>query len=75
MIFFDWHYLHVRNHEFLRLIANCGKDVVPVKLPSGLTDILQRLDVGLFGGLKKAWNDYLRDSRLTIGVDVRDRSA
>ena len=53
------------------MIENCGKDVIPVKLPSGLTDILQPLDVGVFGPLKKTWNDYLRDSRLTIGIDVR----
>ena len=53
------------------MIENCGKDVIPVKLPSGLTDILQPLDVGVFGPLKKTWNDYLRDSRLSTGIDVR----
>ena len=52
-IFFDGHYSHANNKEFLHLIENCGKDVFPVKLPSGLTDLLQPLDVGLFGPLKK----------------------
>ena len=70
VIFFDGHYSHARNKGFLKIIENCGKDVLPVRLPSGLTDILQPLDAAVFGPFKKIWNDYLRDSRLTIGVAI-----
>ena len=70
VIFFDGHYSHSRNKEFRHLVESCGKDIVSVKLPSGMTDLLQPLDVGLFGPLKKSWNDYLRDSRLSVGVQV-----
>ena len=70
VVFFDGHYSHAKNNKFLRIIEECEKDILPVKLPSGMTDAWQPLDVAVFGQFKKCWKDYLRDNRLSIDDEV-----
>ena len=70
IIIFDGYYAHT-NGGFVKLAEDSEKDIILVKLPSGLTDILQPLDTAVFGPFKKAWRDYLRDNRLTYEFEVQ----
>ena len=70
IIIFDGHFSHT-NTGFIKLAEDSDKDVILVKLPGGLTDILQPLDTGVFGPFKKAWNDCLRDNRLSYCFEVK----
>ena len=54
----------------MKIIERSEKCMLPAKLPSGLTDLA--LDVAVFGPLKRAWNNHLRDNRLSVFFEVLD---
>ena len=78
MIFLDGHYSHTNNISLLEAVEEfeneTGKKVRLVCIPPGLTDILQPLDVAVFSGVKKRWNEYLRDFSTQPGENVRRSS-
>ena len=54
----------------MKIIERIEKCILPAKLPGGLTDLLQPLDVAVSGPLKRAWNNHLRDKRLSVCFEL-----
>ena len=71
VLFFDGHYSHLS----LPLIEKARSEGIILQcLPPNATHVLQPLDVGVFGPMKKAWKIVLQEYKLASAASCVDKS-
>lgn len=64
LLLFDGHLTHISIPVITRAIE---EDIIIMKFPPHVTDVLQPLDVSCFGPLKKKWDELLQTRMNTFG--------
>ena len=67
LLLFDGHLTHFSIDVIKKAMDN---DIILMKLPPHVTDVMQPLDVGMFSPLKKAWENLLNKN-----ISIREKSS
>ncbi|XP_055344218.1 uncharacterized protein LOC129592252 [Paramacrobiotus metropolitanus] len=66
LVMLDGHSSHVYNEEFLLKCVQSEKNIRVVIFPAGQTSKTQPLDLKVFGPVKRAWKNVLREKNLSV---------
>ena len=67
LLLFDGHLTHFSIDVIKKAMDN---DIILMKLPPHVTDVMQPLDVGMFSPLKKAWENLLNKNITILGEET-----